>query len=51
LKTDPNDDVTPMRNLQKELEQAWYAFVEGKWGKKVRLQENEKTTRNLQTLP
>lgn len=36
LKTGPNEDVTPMRDFQKQLEQAWYAFVEKKWGKKVR---------------
>jgi hypothetical protein len=36
LKTAPDDDVTQMRDLQKELQQAWYAFVEKKWGKKVR---------------
>lgn len=36
LKTEPNEDVTPMRDFQKDLEQAWYAFVGKKWGKKVR---------------
>jgi hypothetical protein len=35
LKTEPNEDVTRMMDLQKELQQAWYAFVEQKWGKKV----------------
>jgi len=34
--TDGNEDVTPMKDLQRELEHAWYAFVEKKWGKTVR---------------
>ena len=36
LKTDSHEDVTPMTDFQKELQQAWYAFVEKKWGKTVR---------------
>jgi hypothetical protein len=36
LQTEANEDVTSMRDFQKELELAWYAFVERKWSKKVR---------------
>lgn len=36
LKTEPDEDVTQMGDFQTELRQAWYAFVEKKWGKKVR---------------
>lgn len=36
LMADPNEDVTAMSDFQKELQEAWYAFVEKKWGKKVR---------------
>jgi DNA phosphorothioation-dependent restriction protein DptG len=36
LKTDPDEDLTPMADFQRELQEAWYAFVEQKWGKKVR---------------
>lgn len=36
LTTDANEDVTPMSDFQKELRDGWYAFVEKKWGKKVR---------------
>jgi hypothetical protein len=32
----PNEDVTPMETFLKELEQAWYAFVQKRWGKTVR---------------
>jgi hypothetical protein len=31
-----NEDVTPMEDFQKHLQQAWYAFVEKNWGKTVR---------------
>ena len=33
---EPNEDVTSMENFLKELQQAWYAFVQKKWGKTVR---------------
>jgi hypothetical protein len=36
LKTGANEDLTPMTDFQNELQQAWYAFVEKKWGKRVR---------------
>jgi len=36
LQNGPNEDVTPMRDFQKELQQGWYAFVEKKWGRTVR---------------
>jgi hypothetical protein len=36
LKAGSNEDLTPMTDFQKELQQAWYAFVEKKWGKTVR---------------
>jgi hypothetical protein len=36
LKTDPNEDLIQMVDFQKQLQQAWYAFVEQKWGKNVR---------------
>jgi hypothetical protein len=36
LKTEPGEDVTAIRDFQKELEQAWYAFVEKNSGRIVR---------------
>jgi hypothetical protein len=36
LKTGSNEDLTPMTDFQKELQQAWYTFAEKKWGKTVR---------------
>ena len=31
-----NEDVARVTDLQKNLQQEWYAFVEQRWGKKVR---------------
>lgn len=36
LKADATEDMTQMVDFQKQLQQARYAFVEHKWGKKVR---------------
>ena len=36
LKTGSSEDLTPMTDFQKELQQSWYAFVEKRWGKTVR---------------
>jgi len=36
LKPVANEDLAPMTSFQEELQQAWYSFVEKKWGKTVR---------------
>jgi hypothetical protein len=41
LRDEPNEDVTQMRNFQKELQQGWYAFVEKTSGRTVRQHDVE----------
>ena len=41
LQSEPNEDVTPMKNFQKELQQRWYSFVEEHSGKTVRQHAGE----------
>jgi DNA phosphorothioation-dependent restriction protein DptG len=36
LQTEPGEDVTPMQDFQKDLQQEWYAFVQNHSGRTVR---------------